>query len=80
MKGKVDVNGLRFDWELTPTRQPKHSKLRVHFDEWGVECEYAIPLSRRTAEKEAARLVPELLKSPAGAIDGNDHRPHEPKA
>ena len=71
MKGKVDLNDVRFDWELTSVQQPGHYKLRVHFDQWSIEREYSKVLSRRRAEQEAARLIPELLTTPRVAMNGS---------
>jgi hypothetical protein len=63
MEGTVDLHDLRFRWELRDVpRGPARCTLHVAFGELGIARPYAAKMTRDEAQKEAARLVPELLR------------------
>jgi hypothetical protein len=63
MEGTVDLNDLRFRWQLLEApRGPARCTLHVAFGELNVARQYAESLTRDQAQSEAARLAPEVLR------------------
>lgn len=64
MEGIVEVDDIRFCWELreaTP-RGPARCTLHVAFGELTLARQYAETLTQDQAQTEAERLAPEVLR------------------
>jgi hypothetical protein len=64
MEGIVEVDDIRFRWELSDSkpRGPAKCTLHVAFGELTVARQYAEVLTKDQAQSEAERLAPEMLR------------------
>jgi hypothetical protein len=62
MDGTIEVHGLRFRWKVTRGRGPARHSLSVQFGDRYASRAYLKPLTREEAEREAAKLVPLVLR------------------